>query len=528
MSPPRTAGPARRLPLSTAAVGGPLSAPLGAPPGWARGRRANQDQGAVGVVAYAFERLSWLAIVAIFAAHVFFGAEDYPVLVRAILAAPAAVFILEARAYVKNRSGEMPFIALAMLQFYVAFGFAVFVPARFYDLNGPVLFASQTFVSAGLAVLVGCLSTWAGARVGMHAGRALATVAPKLLPPEELPRRWDEAFFVFAGASAFLGIVVAFRPEAIPASVGVALGYLLQLDLVMGMACVQAPRFLGAWMNELILGFSLSLGLLRGQLEPLARTTVAFVSGTWSQVRRVPVWLLAGVVVLFLILQPAKRSYREQVWERSARTGEQIGFAGRIGAWGKAVSDLAEEDRSEGSSAMGRLTELAPAMHALQMIPQRVPYLNGDSFLEILYAPVPRLIWRDKPTTEARLTQRYAVIFGLQTERGARTTAIGLNVLVEGYWNLGWYGIVIACFGAGLSSGASQSLFKGHWALRVVGVAQIACVSVIDAVSNFYSQVFQMVVGRLIAIWAIYWFARFLERRRRGASVVGGRRLAHR
>src|SRR6185437_12829104 len=103
-----------------------------------------------------------------------------------------------------------------------------------------------------------------------------------------------------------------------------------------------------------------------------------------------------------------------------------------------------------------------------------------------------------KPTTIDSITQQYAVIFGIQTERGSHTTAIGMNMLVEGFWNFGWLGIALLCFAAGLVAGASQSVFSGeHWALRTIGIAQISTLNIPSTVVVAYSSLFQFAVGRL-------------------------------
>ncbi len=165
----------------------------------------------------------------------------------------------------------------------------------------------------------------------------------------------------------------------------------------------------------------------------------------------------------------------------------------------------------------------------MQVVPQRVPFIYGKSLLEVVYAPIPRLIWPNKPTTIDSMTQHYAVIFGIQTERGAQSTAIGMNMLVEGYWNFGWLGIALLCFAAGLVVGASQSVFSGkHWALCAIGIAQISTLNIPSTVVVTYSSLFQFAVGRLIAVWGIDWLARVLgsrTKRVRGAVI---HRLARR
>jgi hypothetical protein len=205
-----------------------------------------------------------------------------------------------------------------------------------------------------------------------------------------------------------------------------------------------------------------------------------------------------------------------------------------VAAWGDALQgELSADSHGSGDddSALVRLSELNPVMHAIEVVPTRVPYLYGESLIEVLYSPIPRLIWRDKPTMVDRASQRYAVIFGIQTERGAQSTAIGMNLLVEAFWNFGWFGVGLWCFASGLIPGVSQTLFAGrHWALRAVGIAQIACLTISGTAVNTYSVLFQNIVARFIAVWGIFWVAQALSgrpaTRRMASHRAAGRRVA--
>ncbi len=499
----------------------------------ARGLGVAARPRASGAVAYLFDRFSWFVIVVVIACHMVLGRDEFPLVARAVLALPAVIFVIEARAYLKNTADELPFIVFSVLQFYVSYGFPTLHNAAFFDMNGPVTFPEQTYVAGSLAVVLGTLGLWGGTRVGARFGHQLRRVAPKALPPDTMPTRWDDAFFAYAGLSVVVNLLLTFAPSVIPGQLGVAVAYIFQIEFALGLALVRPPRSLGPRMSQALLTFSLAIGLLRGQVDPMVRSVMAFIAARWITVRRVPVAIMAAMLGIFLIVQPAKQNYREQVWGRTARTGESVGFVDRVVAWedafGSFFSTETRKKSEENASAFDRLVELNPVLYALEVVPSRVPYLYGESFLEVVYSPIPRLIWPNKPTTIERSAQRWAVLFGLQTERGSKTTAVGLNLFVEGYWNFGWFGLVLFCFLAGLISGGSQTLFAGkHWALRTTGIAQVAMVTAMGAVVSTYSQLFQMLVARLITVWGIYWVAQQLSDRARSAPGARAHHLARR
>jgi hypothetical protein len=343
-----------------------------------------------------------------------------------------------------------------------------------------------------------------------------------------VPSGWSEALLGYVAVALLVALLVTFAPSVIPGTIGLAVGYTFQIEFVLGLNFARPPRSWGPRINQALMGFSLGVGLLRGQIEPMVRSAMAFTSGRWVTVRRASLAFIAGMIVVFLVVQPAKQSYREQVWGQTGRTGEQVSIGGRVTAWQEAFSGVfspgSRRSDDNTTSSLARLTELNPVMHAMEVVPQRVPYLYGESLFEILYSPIPRLIWKDKPTTLDRSAQRYAVIFGIQTERGAQSTAIGLNLLVEGFWNFGWFGIALFCFGAGLLPGLSQTLFAGrHWALRAIGIAQLSCLAISGAMVVIYSSLFQMMVSRLIGVWGVYWAAQILSEKRRGTNLAARR-----
>ncbi len=482
------------------------------------------------LLARAVGRFSWLPILAIVGAHIAFGKDDFPVVARAIFAVPAVLFLLEARAYLRDTARELPFVPLAMLQYYIAFGSPVFFELPFFDLSGPVLFSDEIRIQASLAVALGSLSLWGTARLAMRLGRNLPRQMKAIVPPEVVSSGWDQAVYVIAFLALAQTALRIFAPSVLRGPLAMVAGITVTIEFVMGLTIVRPPRRLGTTASLVTVWIGLAAGMFSGQIEPMARTVMSYVSGQWVATRRLSFRFIGVLVAGFLVFQPMKIAYRVDLGS-SMRSGENVGLVGRLDALERAFTGQYIEPSTRSSSHEGssvsRLSELSPLMHAMIVVPSRIDYAYGSTLAQILYAPIPRLIWPDKPTSRDEVGQRYAIIFGLQTEKGAETTAWGLTLLTEGYWNFGWFGIPFVCAAIGLLMGLQQRIYSGsHWALRAAGIAQMSTVLVDVAMVDVYGSIFHFAVARFLGVWLMYWLTLFLGNKARRAPVGGAPRAA--
>jgi len=481
---------------------------------------------------FVVSHMVWIAIAVVLAAHLILAQDEHSFVVRALTAVPALVLLLEARAFLRDEAGEVPFMVMGLAQYYMVFGFGVFFDVKFYDLGGPVRFTPDARLAGATAVAVGAVAMAVGGRLGRRVGRDVHPTLVRALPPSTVPARWDTAFYVYAAATTFVTFLMIFVPDIIPPALALPMLFAFSFELTMGFAMVVPPRGLGERAAQILLGIGLLNSMGRGQLDYVFRTGMSYVTGRWAAVRRVSFRVIAVVACLYLVVQPVKHTFRDQVWA-PARSGANAGVSARVDAWESAFSVYftdQPQSRSEddSSSAMTRLSELGAVMHVFEMVPGRIDYLGGSGFLPILYAPIPRFLWPDKPTTRDTVS-RYGITFGRQTEEGATTTSINFPLLVEGYWNFGWPGVVIVCGAVGLWLGFSQKLFAGsHWALRAIGVANITNVSVGSSAVLLYSVIFQTLVGRLAVVWAIYWLAKLLSGRVQRSDIGPTQRFQRR
>ncbi len=501
---------------SAAALPGRLARP--APP------HVRQRPTPKGLLLWMGEHFTWVLMVGLLLAHIAFAQEVHSMPVRVLSAIPGILFLMEGRWLIKNHDRqELPIVALGLAQFYANFSLPVFFNVAFMGTGGRTTFSEEARVSASLAAAVGAGSLLLGARIGFRLSPGVRRAWVAALPPATVPKGWDLAVLVYTGAAAAFSLALSIG-FSLPAALSIPASFALSLELALGLtsaATMVSVRSRAARLPVfvwLLFGF---LALMRGQLEPILRSSLAFFSARWVVIRRISMPLLVAVGAVFVILQPAKSAFRAQVW-----TGEEAGIERRVTVWKDVLSDRYSSNShrtDDDTSAADRLAELYPVINAFEVVPQRIEHINGAGFLPIFYGFIPRLLWPDKPTTRDEPSQHYAVDFGFQSEKAAERTAIGINILVEGYWNFGWVGIVLVCAAMGIWLGVGQRVFRrDHWALFAIGVAQVFGTNAVGSITNTYGALFQLVIGRVFAGWMVYLLAKALSspERARGPRMV--------
>lgn len=510
----------------------PAAAPIGLP---ARGRavvdRGERASSPRTSTIFRLANLAYLFAVALVPAHLLFGAEDNSWDVRLLTAIPGVILILEARHFLRDEPGEVPFLLVALIQYYASFCLGVFFDIRFMDRFGPALITTQARTLGAAAVAVGGICMWAGARLGHRLGRDLRPWAVRVMPPNDVPENWEKAVTIYTLVCTAFALLTAYASNVIPVAMGVAASYAFSLEMMIGVLLFVPTAGRSLRLAQLLVALHFVVSVIRGQLDPLFRGGMGYAIGRWTAVRRLSLRVAAAVLLVYAVLQPVKGAYRRQVWTQTGRTGQDVSVTDRVGAWQNALANYFQADehyaqREVEEGAMARISELGAVQHAFDVVPNRVDYLWAQGWLPIVYGPIPRVVWANKPTTQDTV-QRYGVIFGRQDERGARVTAINLPLLVEGYWNLGWAGVIIVTGALGLWLGASQKMFAGdNWGLRATGIANITTLTVVSPIVFVYGSILQTFIGRVALCWLLYGFAVLLSRERPHLQGLAARRAA--
>jgi hypothetical protein len=459
--------------------------------------------------------------------HLFFGRTDFELRDRVLAVIPLFPLLWEIHRFHKvPRGTQLPFGAYAMLVNYVTFSWPALFNTVFTDLSGPVSFSDEVRFQGTAAVALSSLMIYGGILLGEIAGRALQPWLLRVSPPATVSSTFPHAVGLYA-----LGCVVATQSVTLgthyPAAVGVLITMTFSITYVVGATLAKPSMFRGPWSRYLVgsvVTLGILSGLLRGVLEPLFRLTITMLSARWAHIRRFSIAAVVAMMALYIVLQPAKAQFRAQTWV--VRGDEQTaGYSARVSAWTSAIEDIwtgRGADQSTGDAAVNRFLELDPILHAFTMLPGRVRPANGEAWISILYSPIPRIVWPDKPNSND-LALNYGVAFRLQSELGARSTSILMPLIVDGYWNFGWPGIVFVSVLAGLWVGICQTMYAGdHWSLKASAVAQFSLISVTGSFALLYAGITQQIMGTLIASWMVYWFMRLLTVREanRGRAIV--------
>ncbi len=97
-------------------------------------------------------------------------------------------------------------------------------------------------------------------------------------------------------------------------------------------------------------------------------------------------------------------------------------------------------DRTLGSAY---LLDVAKTSVVVDSIPSKVDYLKGKSFGLILFAPIPRSIWPEKPVV------RISRFVGDELYNRADSSGVPPGFIAEAYMNFGFLGMVVLLFGLG-------------------------------------------------------------------------------
>ena len=186
--------------------------------------------------------------------------------------------------------------------------------------------------------------------------------------------------------------------------------------------------------------FGFLVGLLTGMLEHTLMPMVLVLAVRWHATRRLPWFAILVGFVLYMVLNPAKFQYRQQVWFG----GEEYGVSQRLAVWAVAVEDEWSTASQEAAweltfrQALARFDLVHKFAYVRDMTPAFVPYYRGQTYAYFLYAWIPRLLWPDKPSA-SEAVDRLDVDYGFKYESQPVTVAMGQ--LPEAYANFGVLGI---------------------------------------------------------------------------------------
>jgi hypothetical protein len=334
--------------------------------------------------------------------------------------------------------------------------------------------------------------------------------------------RPSRAFVDAVSSGQLSGIILA----------GLGLGLLYFLSLFSGFLDFLGPLFgllravflTATDVASFLLGYAIASGLIRGSRRALALAClvgvvalslstlflVAAITYILSAIlgyvitaKRVPWTTLAMLGSALFVLHAGKEEMRQKYWMPDANYASDssvLKLPGMIVEW---VSDGVSAMTNGGyyQDVIDRASLIKLLMIVKRLAPDRVPFLNGESYSYLPYMLVPRFVQGDKTVSQASM-MLLNIRFGFQSQEGAASTAIGWGLIPEAYANYGDVAVVLVA----LVVGAFAGLLTG-WSERapvisaptlVTIAAMMALVNVEADFSYLFTNIFQGCAAVLI------------------------------
>ncbi|MFA6961792.1 MAG: hypothetical protein WC205_13645 [Opitutaceae bacterium] len=208
---------------------------------------------------------------------------------------------------------------------------------------------------------------------------------------------------------------------------------------------------------------------LIGGISLLALTLISYASAR----RKIP-WEAIGIFgVILALLHLGKPEMRKKYWDpatnesRGAPVASLTDLPAYYGEWFdysiQALEQHETDPEKKPTSIFARASLIQMICLSVDEVPNRKPYLLGESYVDIPALIIPRLLWPEKPSS-LLANIRLAVYFNLVSEDSGFSVSIAFGPLAEAYINFGYLGVALlgVLMGAGfkrvsmMSDGAPQ------------------------------------------------------------------------
>jgi hypothetical protein len=198
----------------------------------------------------------------------------------------------------------------------------------------------------------------------------------------------------------------------------------------------------------LIIGYTVIQILVSSLIYPLIFLSIyigaiIFLYGLKTFVSKIVIGLsILSLIGFSFLFNPVKMEYRFMDFSGKSNSYKLIAIKDLI------VKDIVnpnfKDDTEDKKSTFWRLTYPMSAISMVQRdTPSKVPYWNGESYINLIYKFIPRIIWKEKPSEEMGqlFGHRYQILNVWDS-----STSMNTPILAEAYMNfgyIGFYGIFI-------------------------------------------------------------------------------------
>jgi hypothetical protein len=220
----------------------------------------------------------------------------------------------------------------------------------------------------------------------------------------------------------------------------------------------------------------------------------------WALERVVPWKSVALAIVCLSILNAVKFEYRLLTWG-AGQQAETAMFSKAYLLQELAVDHVLNSDKviaPRTATLLDRVSMMGFLSHIVDQSPNPIPYLDGESYVPLVYSLIPRIVWPGKPRLLSGywFTERY----GMRSP-GDDVTSFNVPWLPELYANFGIFGVTVGMFAIGLLLAGLDRKFNSRGMSPVEQVVGIALIYGI-----IYQESSLVMVGTLVPAAVVFYF----------------------
>jgi hypothetical protein len=267
----------------------------------------------------------------------------------------------------------------------------------------------------------------------------------------------------------------------------------------------------------LAVGMSM-IGFLQGMLTAIVAPFVLLFLARWVWGKIFDFrWAIFAIVIVFLI-NPVKDEFRLlPSWINQEPSS--LGLAqDRFNDWSlsfEKVWILGESQEDVYSSTAIRSSDLLSLTQAIDLVPDVIPYNEGEGMDDAMLFWIPRLLWPSKGNSTDLIYNRYGLTFGYLSEEQIGKTAVGISVFAEGYWNFGTSGVLIFLAASGMLLGiVFGNNGKFEQVSTLICIVYVApMIMVLQALSVTLASFPSFIIGATLALRMLSFASRVLSSR---------------
>jgi hypothetical protein len=217
---------------------------------------------------------------------------------------------------------------------------------------------------------------------------------------------------------------------------------------------------------------------------------IAALGGYAITARRVPWRALAAVAIVATVLNAGKAEARLKYAQLAMVLGHQTALLQvpvLLVDWAQlGMAKILSGEPYQSAVDRASLLQLTVRVHRL--VPDYVPYLNGESYALFPSMVTPRFIDPDKTASQAGMTL-LNIRMGFQTAQSASMTSIGWGLVSEAYANFGRLGLIGAGLFIGLLAGVLTRWSHGQPIVSLpslIAVGGMVCMVNLEADMSYF------------------------------------------